>query len=335
MFDKKNSIYWLLAAVVIVTALVLIFGKGKTNSTTTQIKTTLNEISSNTIDKITYRTANNGFDVKVQKNDDNSWSMHVNGKTYPVDTVKVQTMFLQALNLRPLRLADGDKDKWKIYEVDKKGATHVEMYSKGNKVANFYVGKFEVITTDPAAGKNTHTTRPAQSIYASYMRLADDNNIYVVNGNVRFSFPDDYNFLRSQFIYNLRAKDITDIKVDTKQGVHINLAKDATGHWHNNMTNRSADSVAAQSYAARLRVMICNRFVEELPKVEPDAIMSIKGTSFDPVEVKFYPAETEGDYIIQSSFNSDGIFLDKKGILRKRIEKFQEPPRLVIDKKIK
>ncbi|MBP5782818.1 MAG: hypothetical protein J6W04_04685, partial [Bacteroidales bacterium] len=82
------------------------------------------------------------------------------------------------------------------------------------------------------------------------------------------------------------------------------------------------DSLRARNYVGKMSTMICNDFVYELPKGKPDAVLTIEcDNRTEPIIVNFWQYDSVG-YVVNSSYNPEGIFLDKMGILRQRIEKF-------------
>ena len=319
MFNRKNLIYWILILVALIAVVLVLTLKGKKGES--NIKGVVNEVNTSTIDKIVYKTPDNSYDIMVERQPDQTWIIKANGKQYKADTVRINMMYIQSANVKPMRVAAVEKDKWKLFDVTPDKATDVKFYSGKDLVKEFYVGKFENIQNDPKAmSPDQKTTNPSQTSMTSYIREKNDNVVYAVNGYVGFSYPSNYNTLRSQTIYSVNPIDFTELSVETAEGNHLMFTRDANNKWLFN--GAPTDTVDSKLFIGKLRSMICNDFVDNVPAgIQPDATLTIKGKTFDPVIIKFYKYDAEG-FVITTSFNPDGIFLDKKGILRKRIESF-------------
>lgn len=316
MFSKKSLLFWLIALVGLAIIALVVFKKEQSGNS--NFKSVVNEAKTESVDKIVYKTANNPHDIVVERVNSDKWTIKYNGKEEDADTVKLNSMFILSSNVSPIRIAAIEESKWGIYEVDEEKGTHVQYFSKGKVVNDFYIGKNEWIDNDPNATKGK-SMMPGQSFPASYIRVKGDNTVYMINGNVRFAYPDDFNRLRSQTIYSVNYQKIEELTVNTKSGNNINMVKTDNERWLRD--GILVDSLRARTYVGKLRSMICNSFVDELPTTEPDATLTLQGKDMEPIIVNFWPYDSVG-YVVNSSYNKDGYFLDKRGVLRQRIEKF-------------
>lgn len=316
MFSKKSLLFWLIALVGLAIIALVVFKKEESGNS--NFKSVVNETKKESIDKIVYKTAVNNYDIVAERVNSEEWVIKANGKEEMADTVKINSMFILSSNVNPVRIAAIEESKWGIYEVDEEKGTHVQFFSRGKVVNDFYIGKNEWIDNDPNATKGK-TLMPGQSFPASYMRVKGDNTVYMINGNVRFAYPDDFNRLRSQTIYSVNYQKIEALTVNTQSGLNINMVKTDNERWLRD--GILVDSLRARTYVGKLRSMICNSFVDELPTTEPEATMTLQGEDMETIVVNFWPYDSVG-YVINSSQNKDGYFLDKRGVLRQRIEKF-------------
>ena len=125
--------------------------------------------------------------------------------------------------------------------------------------------------------------------------------------------------MKQNIQYSVNYQKIEALTVNTQSGLNINMVKTDNERWLRD--GILVDSLRARTYVGKLRSMICNSFVDELPTTEPEATMTLQGEDMETIVVNFWPYDSVG-YVINSSQNKDGYFLDKRGVLRQRIEKF-------------
>lgn len=317
MFSKKHlsSTFMVLIAIFVTMAFTQCHHKSKD----TNIATVLNEANRDEIDKIVYKAAANSYDIVLEKINSEDWVVKADGRKEAVDTVKINLMYGQSLNIKPVRVATTQKDQWPVYEVDNKHATHVKYFSKGKVVCDFYLGKSDWVDTG-YQNPDELTVNPGKSFPATFMRIANSDVVYLVNGNLRFTFNDNFNWMRSQRIYAVNYNNMIHTNVKTAAGHEIDMVNVGNGRWERD--GILVDSLRARNYVGKISTMICNDFVYDLPKGKPDAVLTIEcDNRTEPIIVNFWQYDSVG-YVVNSSFNPEGIFLDKMGILRQRIEKF-------------
>jgi len=98
------------------------------------------------------------------------------------------------------RLVSRKKEKWDEFNVGDK-STHVSVYSNGDKIADFHVGKL---------GFNQGAGGSFGGAY-TYVRLSDETEVYTVDGFMESNFNNDFNEWRNKTFLKLNKDDITKI----------------------------------------------------------------------------------------------------------------------------
>lgn len=110
---------------------------------------------------------------------------------FEADQDAVKSLVEESLNLNKYIIASENKEKSEIFEVNEEKGVNIKLYSKGEEKGNFYVGK---------AGPDFDST---------YVRLANEEIVYLSKGYVRYYFDkDDW---RDLTIYDFESTDISKI----------------------------------------------------------------------------------------------------------------------------
>jgi hypothetical protein len=122
----------------------------------------------------------NHKEVKIYK-EGSSWKVNLTGnKTVTVPYQKVQELLIQFTTIKPISVAAQSPDKWKEFKVDDSG-TRVKVFEGNKTTLEMTIGKF--------------TYQQPRSM-TSYIRVAGDNNVYLVNGFLDFTFNHDVDYFR-------------------------------------------------------------------------------------------------------------------------------------------
>ncbi|OGF20397.1 hypothetical protein A2Y83_02775 [Candidatus Falkowbacteria bacterium RBG_13_39_14] len=121
----------------------------------------------------------------VIENQDGQWKVTTENN-FPADQQAVKSLVDESLELNRYILASENAEKFADFEVDGEKGTNIKLYKGGEEIANFYVGK---------AGPDFDST---------YLRVADDENVYLSKGYVRYYF--DKEEWRNLAIYDFESE---------------------------------------------------------------------------------------------------------------------------------
>ncbi|MCK9302948.1 MAG: DUF4340 domain-containing protein [Bacteroidales bacterium] len=314
MSNKINKKLWtsiIIFALLILVVLVMFLNKNKNGER--NFKNEIINVETEAVDKIEY--IKDGNDIILYKDGD-AWKVSKNDTIYTADMKIVNSIFAQLSNVKPMRIAAVSKEQWGKFDFTPEKQIDVKYYSGKKEVANFSIGKFEYVEI-PAQqqggqGRGSMTT---------YLKENDgDENVYVINGFLKTLFPEDFNQLRNKALCTINKANISEISATASDPTNsFMLTQDYEEHWQYN--GIATDSTKTSNYLSRYSNLVASKFYNAaLPEnIEPEVI-TIKGNNFSPVKISIYkhPIIPE-DYIIVSSANPEGIFLDNQGNIRKRL----------------
>jgi hypothetical protein len=230
-----------------------------------------------------------------------TWEMVKKNKTYKLENNAVKYVIDELANMKPDFVAAMEKSAWREYMVNDSMATHVTVEQAGKVVADFYVGK--------ASFKQYSQT--------SYIRLADDDNVYAVNGMLAMTFnrqADDY---RDKSMVRIESPaSLTRIEFSYPDS-SFTLLKDKSG-W--TINGSKADSAKVVSYLSSIASLYGSDFADDA-NISGNPIFTVKmeGAGTKPLELKAYAADPVNQYIVTSSMNTTDKFSGAKGDLARRI----------------
>jgi hypothetical protein len=142
--------------------------------------------------------------VKLVK-EKNSWRVTQDDKSYPADKATVDNLLSTVASLNAERMVSRKQDKWDSYKVGEK-STSVSVYEGGKKATEFRVGKTG-FSQDPTAQQFGN-----QGIEAfTYVRLADEDEVYMVNGFLEATFNRGVNELRDKSFLRFSRDAVTKV----------------------------------------------------------------------------------------------------------------------------
>lgn len=196
--NNSNKLLWLLLALLIVVILLTqVFKFGNTKNT---FNSNIITIDTAAITSISITTQENPLNtLKFNKQPNNEWVMTENNNNTTIDKQKINGLFYALLAVKPQALVSNNPSQFANYDVQEGKGTQVKVMQNTTEVANFIVGKFTL--SEPTAPKGA-TPNPAmqqqqqqQPNITSYVRLANKNEVYAVNGMLSMAFnrkPEDF-----------------------------------------------------------------------------------------------------------------------------------------------
>ncbi len=111
------------------------------------------------------------------------WKLESEGKTYKPDASAITNILGELMRMKSERVAATDESKWKEFEVSDSTGTRIKLYKDKKLMADLYVGKFNY--SQPKGPQNPYQQNKGKM--STYVRPAEDNEVYVVDGFIKMS----------------------------------------------------------------------------------------------------------------------------------------------------
>ncbi|MBI4649382.1 MAG: DUF4340 domain-containing protein [Bacteroidia bacterium] len=310
MFRKLN-IKVLIAIFVVLLAIILIshFIKSKKGERT--FRSDLAEIDTSQVSSILiYPKAENFSEVKLTKAV-TGWQIQHKGVLYNADKYSVNAMLSEFARLKPQRVAATSKEKWPEFQLTDTTGTRVKVLKNNDIVADLMIGKFSY----------QKPTNPwdRQGKMSTYVRLANEENVYSVEGFLSMTFNRSANEYINKAIINSNKDKWTKLAF-TYPGDSSFIMTIQDSVW---MVNGIvADSAKVINYFNKIAHLtspeIMFDFKQPLVNV-PEYAVRIEGNNITPIHVNVFPTDTVNIYAISSSMNPGIFFSGGKGDVFKRL----------------
>ncbi len=285
MSNKKLLIVLAILAVI---AIIVYFPSG--SKTERSFKTSLVDIDTSAVTEIIISPKSmNGKSYKIFK-EGTGWKITLeNGKTATVPNDKAKRLIEQILTIKPKRLAGRSKAKWSEFEVDS-SATRLVVKEGGSTTLDIMIGKF--LFQQPRS-------------VSTYVRLSDDNDVYLVDGFLSMSFNQKPNSYRDNIVvkgdHNIWDKLIFNYPADSS----FQMNK-VDGKWISN--NTKLDSAKTEKYLSRLSRLTNSNFIDNFdPKLtSPKYELTI--SAHDSTIATVYGYQVDSLFVINSSMNKESYF---------------------------
>lgn len=142
--------------------------------------------------------------IKVKK-DKGRWTVSQDDRSYPADRSIVEDVLSTVASLSAERMVSRKKDKWDSYNVGEK-STDVAVYAGSSRKAEFRVGKTG-FNQSPSSGQFGRQGMEA----FTYVRLADEDEVYMVNGFLEATFSRGLNDWRDRSFLRFAHNDVTKV----------------------------------------------------------------------------------------------------------------------------
>ena len=293
MFRKVS-----LKSIVIVFAVLLILVVGvklmDMKKGNRSFKSELVSVTPDQINKIEiYPRVMNGVKVELTKDGDH-WTGNSKGEKFNADEGLVESIVNQLNHLKPESVASNKKDRWEHYQVTDSLGTRIQLFAGNSMKADLYLGKFSF----------SSQRRPK-----SYVRLADDETTYGVNGYLASSYNRNLDGFKDKTVIHSDKGDWTKLTFNYPSDSSFVLEKEGQ-KWI--IPSATADSAKVVKFLSSLQNVSQYKFSKTQPQGQPVFSLKIDGNK-EPIEVKGYLTGNDDELIISSSQNR-GSYFDGKSI---------------------
>lgn len=292
----------ILAVLVLIYFAVDFFG-GKSRSKS--FKTELVTIDTALVSKIVI--ASQGETTELLKEND-TWKVAIgDGKYAEAQRNSVKGTINSLLTIKPSRIAAKDPAKWKEYQVDSAG-TRVQVFEGARTSLDLVIGRFGF---DQQAMQQQQMMggRGGMQQFYSYVRLHDENEVYVADNFMGMTINANANDYRNKKLLSLTTDSITSIQFTYPADSAFVLSK-IDSVW--NIAGTTVDSASVAEYLSGIRTINNSNFVDDVQPtalVSPTVSLTIHQNGSADVEVKAYQHPTY-KWIIHSSENPMSYFSD-------------------------
>ncbi len=308
MLSSKNFKIWLSVFVIllVVVFLVLIPKKKKTER---NFKRNLVELRTSDIDKVSFQTPTAQFPTSfVKDKSQGGWNIEVNGKTFPADTNIVKSILKNCVNMRSLRVAGNDKDKWARFQVADTNAVKVQFYSNNKEKAFLYIGNFSYLAQQ---SQNAMMANQGQGRMTTYVREKGDKKTHSVDGYLKAYFTDDVKYYRNKTIFKVDKTKLTRFYAEFADGTKYDIRRTEPGKF--SIDGKPADSLAIAKFLHSADNVNSRDIVDGInPGSLPSEFDMIRfeAENMKPVTIKAYYVGGEQKRIFTSTMNPGAYFGD-------------------------
>jgi hypothetical protein len=209
--------------------------------------------------------------------------------------IAVRNMLAQVADFRVLRFASRKKEKWTEFKVDEK-STRVSIYHQDKMLADFYIGK---LGFTPGAGMGGAFT---------YVRKADENKVYTVEGFLEATFPQSFNDWRDKTLLKTDRNEISKIVFHYPLDSGFAIEK-RDSSWYSGTDK--IDLSKAQPLISAFSAKYMNEFVDGFsPPHSPDVVIDVQAGSRTLASIEAW--KNGVDWVLTSSQHK-GIYFASKG----------------------
>lgn len=273
-------------AVLVGIYLLINFTGGKQRSKS--FKSELVKIDTSAVNKIEIEKNNEKLLIKKESN---QWKVRLkSGEEVKAEASNVTSTLTSLMSIKPSRLAAKEESKWKDYQVDSAG-TRVKVYEDDQLTTDIILGRFGV---------------QGRQRYHTFVRLADDNEVYAANDFMSMSIPTDASGYRDNVLFRLNKDSIDQIVFNYPDSAFTLQSRD--DYWFIN--DQRSDSAKTAKYLSGLNLVTSTKFYDDTENLnDPSFTVTIKQNNLPDINLLAYQYGT--DWIIHTPNNPEGHFRDQ------------------------
>lgn len=273
----------------------------------TNHKLKLVDVQRTDIDKITFLMPDVEYPYAFVKESD-GWKIAVNGKSFPADPKIIKGVLGKCTNMRSLRVAGNNKDRWEGFKVDEKNAIFLEYFVKGEKVAGLYVGEFSYLAQQ---SQNSMQANQGQGRLTTYVREEGDKKTHSVDSYLQAFFTKDVKYYRIKTLFRADKTKVTRVYAELADGTKYDIRRTQPGVF--TIDGMPANENAIIKFFHSADNINSRDLVDDLTQADlsgPFDMIRFEGEDMTPVVVKAYHVNDDRNYIMTSSMNPGAYFAD-------------------------
>lgn len=244
-----------------------------------------------------------GDSITLIKGTDNEWTVSEGNKSAQADAETVASYLSTLTSIEAQRLVSKNADRWKDFNLTDSTALKVTIRSNDSSEEALLVGRFSY--------QQSSRSRNGQS----YVRSANSDISYVVEGFLGASLNKGIDSWRNQRVLNFKTSDVQDAIwfYPADSGFVVNSA---SGNWK--VDAQKADSVKVTKFFNGLQNKRYGTFEYELAKPNAEGMYQfvVNLINGESIRIKAWPIEgDEENFLIHSSLNEGALFRSTKSAL--------------------
>jgi len=238
------------------------------------------------------------------------WMVEKEGKKWLADETSVKSVLGLLQKVEAQRMVSRKKEKWDTYQVGENG-TQVSVYYGTSQEANVHLGK---------SGFNQSTGGMYGGGAYTYVRLSDEDEVYVVDGFLETTFSRPFNDWRNRSFLRVPRDLITKVSFRYPADSSFVLEK-RDSVWL--VDGAPADLQKVSSYLGHLAVKNLSGFADDFtPTRSPDVQVTVEGAGATLATIEGW--KRDGDWVLRGPaqkeiyFSSSGSSADKDLLIGKK-----------------
>ncbi|MEO9967126.1 MAG: DUF4340 domain-containing protein [Reichenbachiella sp.] len=287
---KRISNIKLIGILAILSALYFVIDFTGSRKRSKTLKSELVEIDTAKVSKILVES-NTGSKVELEKIG-GEWELALNdGKRVVASSSAVDNALYALLSIKPARMATRSKDKWKDYQVDSTG-TRVRVFEGASTTLDLIIGRFGM---------------EGQRAYHTFVRLFEDDEVYVAKDFMGFSVSSDPSAYRDQVLARIKKDSISNITFNYPADSSFRIER-VGAQWQSN--GSPLDSASVVKYLNGLNYISGKSFMDQASELA-SPVMSAAIDMNDGQTILFDAYQYEGQWVVHSTDNEEGYFTDE------------------------
>jgi len=302
---RTNSILvvvFLVLAVAVVSNQLIKSKKGERT-----FKSELTAFSADEVESISIFTKANDYQpMKMTRSGDN-WSLNFGDKTYSADPDMASNIANDLGRLKATRLVANKKDRWDEFDVSDTTGVKVLVEGEKDPLCEVFIGRFSYNQNSQKA--------------STFVRLAEDKEVYSVEGYLGMVFNRDVNSFRNKSLFRGNQNDLTRISFQYPGDSAFTINKQENT-WM--LGELEADSTATVQYLSGISYLIGSEFNDDFDPTAATSYQSftctVEGNNMASLILTGYKDE-DGNSVIGSSLNPGVFFNASSGGLFEKVFK--------------
>jgi len=229
----------------------------------------------------------------------------------------VQNILNVMTSIKTQQVVATHRDQWTLYKIGPKQATRVRVYEGNQMIEDFSI---------------------SQSTGNAYIRLANEEEVYAVDGALVIDFGQDFNAFRNRTLLKMESgMYVTEIEYQLVDTTFL-LTKTSNG-WMQDTMPLNVEKI--ENYLADLRNISGETFADDFDEVQGSKdlyqILTFKGKAItEPFVITCYRDTTRAlPFVLQSNQNKEAFFAsDSNGIYKQIFSKVNGFVKRMPDKKM-
>lgn len=311
---NNRSLLIILVALGAIYALTQLFAKKKEGSFNTE----LIRIDTSKVTSITIIPKEKSPEI-ILKKEENAWIASNGTLSVKAIPSSVSGLLSNIELINTSRIVAKSQEKWADFEVDDQKGTRIKIYSNNTLLEDFIVGRFTY--SQPPGGFNQQQPNFNNMSFTSYLRLADQDEVYAVDGMISMSLGNqNFDSFRDKKLFSFgAAARINAIEVsNNRDSSHITMQLQGNTWMLNN--TQVLDSLKMANFITNINNLTGIEFADDFDELKAKSMLektiTFKGDNLPEsiVVESYYDTTRTKPFVLRSNKNQAFFSSDSSGI---------------------